>query len=213
MYADTTERCFRCGWTNLSNARRCRGCARPLARIAAFPLPASGYRRSSLIGIVTSDPQPMGMPVVQPFWFVIAAVAVVAEDIARLSHPILGATLGGVAATAALIYLFTRSGVRPLARTARRVAPIRMRKGMRLGITDDTGARWTLHFLPLFGTDLHVGDPAFAEGHENRYGEFRALTLTNIRTGTRHISRWAVSTYTTVTCAVLVVLLFVAPTG
>ncbi|WP_067569811.1 hypothetical protein [Nocardia acidivorans] len=170
-------------------------------------MPTSGYRRSSLIGTVTADPRPMEMPVLQPFWFLLAAAALLLEGMPPLSREVMSGTLGAVAATALLVHLVANAHIGPMSRAARAFAPIRWRTGMRLGITDDAGAQWTLHFLPSFGTDLHLGDPAFAEGHESRSGEFRASTVTNIRTGSRHISRWALSSMTAATCLVLVALL------
>lgn len=178
-----------------------------------MPLPTAGYRRSSLIGTVTTDPKPMEMPVLQPLWFVLAAAALMLEGLPPLSRTVMAATVGAVAAMALCIHLVAQGRSGLISRAARPLAPIRWRTGMRLGITDDAGAQWTLHFLPLFGTDLHLGDPAFADGHQSRYGEFRASTVTNIRTGSRHISRWALSSITAATCVVLVALLIATTTG
>ncbi|MGW4122118.1 hypothetical protein [Nocardia sp. NPDC004711] len=204
MTTDSTLRCSRCGWTNAHDAGACRGCRRPLGQVAAVPLPTAGYRRSSLIGTITSPPRPMEMPALQPLWFVGTAVALVGEGMLPLSRAAMAVTAGGVAVTALLVHLAARPRIGPLARLAGRCAPVRRYLGMRVGITDDAGAHWVLHFLPLFGTDLHLGDPAFADGHENRFGEFRALTVTNIRTGNRHFSRWATGSIAAATSVVLV---------
>ncbi|MEV6065029.1 hypothetical protein AB0L82_00615 [Nocardia sp. NPDC052001] len=172
-----------------------------------MPLPTAGYRRSSLTGTVTVDPRPMEMPVLQPFWFLLATAALFLEGLPPFSRAIMTATVGAVAAAALLVHVVAGARIGLISRLARPFAPIRWRTGMRLRITDDAGVRWTLHFLPWFGTDLHSGDPAFAEGHRSRTGEFRASTVTNIRTGSRHISRWAMSSMTAATCLVLMALL------
>ncbi|WP_067539719.1 hypothetical protein [Nocardia crassostreae] len=170
-------------------------------------------RRSTLVGTVTTDPAPMEMLVLQPFWFVLVTFLLVLEAIPPLPRTVMAATVCGVLAAAGCVHTAARSRSRPIARIAGRLAPVRWRTGMRLGITDDAGTRWILHFLPWFGHDLHLGDPAFAEGHSRHGGEFRALSLTNIRTGSRHISRWAMASITAATCTVVVILLIASPTG
>lgn len=211
MTMEFTDRCRRCAWTNERDARHCRGCGELLRRGASLPLRSAGYRRSTLIGTVTSDPRPLMVPYLDPSWFIIAAVAVTAETGARLERPTVVTTTVGLLAVAVLIQRGARSRNWVLARIARTLAPIRMRTGMRLGVTDVAGTAWILDFLPIAGTDLHVGDPMFADGHENR-GEFRALRLTNVRTGYRHISLWSVLTGIASTCTVVVAaLLIVAP--
>ncbi|MRH90812.1 hypothetical protein GFY24_25805 [Nocardia sp. SYP-A9097] len=172
-----------------------------------MPLPAAGYRRSSLIGTVTTAPMPMEMPVLQSFWFLLAAAALLVEGMPPMSRAIMAETVGAVAAAALLVHVVAGASIGLMSRAARPLAPIRWRTGIRLGITDDAGAQWTLHFLPWFGTDLHLGDPAFAEGRERSAGNFRASIVTNIRTGSRHISRRAMSAMTAATCVVLVALL------
>ncbi|WP_067828162.1 hypothetical protein [Nocardia inohanensis] len=168
-------------------------------------------RRSSLTGTVTDARAQLEMPVLQPFWFLFAAAALVLEGIPPLSRAIMAVTAGGVAVTAMLVHLAARLGPHPLTALAIRLAPIRSRTGLRLHITDDAGTLWTLHFLPWLTEDLHPGDPAFAEGRQTADREFRALTLTNIRTGNRHISRWAMAWLTAATCLVLVALLLATP--
>ncbi|MVU75752.1 hypothetical protein GPX89_00660 [Nocardia sp. ET3-3] len=182
-------------------------------RVAALALPTSGYRRSSLIGTISSAPRPMTMPALQPLWFVGLAAALLWEGMLPLSRAAMAVTAGGVAVTALIVHWAARPRVGPLARVAGYVAPIRRRRGMRVGITDDAGAQWILHFLPLFGTDLLLGDPAFADGHENRHGEFRALTVTNVRTGHRHFSRWAVASVTVMVSVILAGLAFSTARG
>ncbi|MFC9999326.1 hypothetical protein [Nocardia sp. NPDC127526] len=170
-------------------------------------------RRSSLVGTVTTDPSPMEMRVLQPFWFVLATFLLVLEAIPPLPRTVMAATLGAVLTAAVCVHTAARSGSTPIARIAGRLAPVRSRTGLRLDLTDDAGTPWSLHFLPWYGHDLRRGDPAFAEGYSRRGGEFRASSLTNIRTGSRHISRWAMASITAATCTVTVVLLIVSPTG
>ncbi|UGT41408.1 hypothetical protein LTV02_36695 [Nocardia yamanashiensis] len=165
-------------------------------------------RRSSLTGTVTGTRTPLEMPVLQPCWFIFAAAALMLEGIPPLSRAIMAVTAGGVAVTAILVHLAARLVPHPL--TAR-FALVRRRTGLRLHVTDDTGALWTLHFLPWLPHDLHPGDPAFAEGRQTADREFRALTLTNIRTGNRHLSRHAMAWLTAATCLVLVALLLATP--
>ncbi|WP_157574662.1 hypothetical protein [Nocardia jejuensis] len=151
------------------------------------------------------------MPVLQPFWFLLAAGSLVVEGMPPVPHSVMVATVATLIAVAAVIHASARSHYGALARTAGPLALIRWRPGVRFGITDETGKQWTLHFLPWLGMDLHVGDAAFAEGHQTRGGEFRAATLVNIRTGGRHFSRWTMSTLTATTCLVLMALVIVAP--
>ncbi|QLY30558.1 hypothetical protein [Nocardia huaxiensis] len=155
----------------------------------------------------------MKMPVLQSFWFLLAAGALLCEGARPLPRAAMAATLAGITGVALLVHIMTQSRLRPLARVAAALAPVRLRTGLRIGVTDDAGTQWVLHFLPLFGSDLRIGDPAFAEGHRNRRGEFRAMTVTNIRTGGRHISRWALSTITMATCAVVMALVLLTTTG
>ncbi|MEC3956795.1 hypothetical protein VMT65_27420 [Nocardia sp. CDC153] len=199
MTTDAVDRCPRCGWTDEPGVRACRGCGRTPYRVAAvLPLPTSGYRRASLIGTISSTPKPLEMPALQPFWFIGTAAALVGEGMLPLSRAAMAVTAGGVAVTALIVHTMAR-----VSRTAGFLAPIRMHRGIRVLLTDDAGAQWILHFLPLFGTDLDPGDPAFAEGHRHRDGEFRALMVTNIRTGQRHFSRWAVASVLAVTSVIL----------
>jgi hypothetical protein len=202
--------CARCDWPNPATGGNCLGCGQLL--------PSAGNRWDSgqthtqrptsslpgcdtITGVVSSAPQPVDMRTLQPFWFIVVAVVVLFGSallhqvvlpallflllLTLLVHMISGRRRGGGHLPSELIGVGL---IRKASRRASRNHGIVTRgRGVQLRVTD-AERTWTVSFLSAHGTDVLMGDPIRVDGRRGPRGDFHAIRVINLRTGT---TRWS----------------------